>query len=114
VDQLLRSHLLPLEDKLQEFHQQLTSPKSENSPPGNLRRFDLTYMPDFVRRANLNGSIDSICTKCYVTVATATLDADLDSAEPRHQCDSWRLEYYKKLVERVDSFEQPKKRSGAA
>ena len=71
-------------------------------------------LPDFVRRSNLNGTVDSICTKCYVTVATATWEADLDLAEPRHKCDSWRLEYYKKPVERVDSIEQPKKRSGAA
>ena len=70
----------------------------------------MVSLPDFVRRSNRNGTIDSICTRCYVTVATAFWEADLETAEPHHKCDLWRLEGYKKPVKRVDSFEQPMKR----
>jgi hypothetical protein len=59
--------------------------------------------PDFVRRAIPDGTTDSICEKCFVIVATATCEADLDSAERCHKCDPSRLEYLKKIVERFDA-----------
>lgn len=52
----------------------------------------------FVRRANANGTTDSICTRCFVTVATATWEADLDHAERRHVCDSSLLERWKDMA----------------
>lgn len=57
----------------------------------------------FVRRSNPDGTTDSICRQCFVTVATATGEADLDSAEPCHKCDPSRLAYLKNAVERVDA-----------
>ena len=59
--------------------------------------------PDFVRQSNPDGTANSICRKCFATVATATWEADLDSAEQCHKCDLSRLEYLKKAVERVDA-----------
>lgn len=59
--------------------------------------------PDFVRRANPNGTTDSVCEKCFVIVATATCEAHFDSAERSHKCDPSRLEYLKKIMERFDA-----------
>jgi len=71
-------------------------------------------LPDFVRRSNPDGKMDSICTKCYSTVATSTWEADLDSAELCHHCESWRLEYFRKQVEQVDSSVETAKKSNVA
>jgi hypothetical protein len=61
-----------------------------------------SFPPDFVRRSNPDGTTNSICSKCIATVATATWEAELDSAEQCHKCDPSRLEYLKKALERVD------------
>ena len=57
--------------------------------------------PDFVRRSNPNGTTDSICKSCFLTVATAMWEADLDSAERQHTCDPFRLSSLKKSVQRA-------------
>ena len=48
----------------------------------------------FTRRANGDGTIDSICRNCFITVATAQREADLDRAEHTHHCDQALLEHY--------------------
>ena len=48
-------------------------------------------MMEFPHRANGNGTISSICPCCYVTVATSTLEADLERAEGAHVCDPTQL-----------------------
>lgn len=60
-------------------------------------------LPDFVRRPKSDGTTDSICTRCFLTVATATWEADLDSAEQGHECNPWRLENLRKSVKRSDA-----------
>jgi hypothetical protein len=40
----------------------------------------------FVHRCNFDKSYESICTKCYVTVAKADLEADLRRFEDAHIC----------------------------
>ena len=40
----------------------------------------------FRHRRNRNGTWDSICTKCYLTVETAMLEEDLVGAERSHDC----------------------------
>lgn len=47
---------------------------------------------EFARRTNPNHTIDSICTNCYLTVATAEDELLLQIAESTHQChkkDTW-------------------------
>ena len=47
---------------------------------------------EFVHRKNPDSTIDSICMKCYLTVATATAEDDLSAAESKHNCaarDEW-------------------------
>jgi hypothetical protein len=55
---------------------------------------------EFAHRLNHDGTTDSICKNCYLTIATASWEADLDSAERGHKCDPTRLEYLKKAVAR--------------
>jgi len=56
---------------------------------------------DFVHRSNSNGTTDSICKSCFLTIATAMWEADLDSAEQAHKCDPFRLSSLKTAVLRA-------------
>jgi hypothetical protein len=49
----------------------------------------------FLRRTNTNGSMDSVCCECFVTVATARKEAELDGPEQSHRCDPMLLEHWK-------------------
>ncbi len=42
----------------------------------------------FAHRHNLDGTWDSICTKCFLTVATEWAEDRLLMHERRHDCDS--------------------------
>jgi hypothetical protein len=50
-----------------------------------------TSHPIFPHRQNPDGTIDSICTGCYFTIATATSTAELEAAERAHDCKGFRL-----------------------
>lgn len=56
---------------------------------------------NFAHRSNRNGTTDSICRRCFATVATATWEAELDVAERGHACEPWTLQGVKKPVEPV-------------
>ena len=49
--------------------------------------------PPFVHRINKDGSIDSFCRKCLITVASSQWEAELERAESKHGCDPLQLEY---------------------
>jgi hypothetical protein len=40
----------------------------------------------FPHRRNSDGTIDSICKRCFVTIATEATDAELEGAERAHIC----------------------------
>ena len=44
------------------------------------------YGIQFPRRQNANKTVDSICPCCFVTIATAAQEADLELAEREHTC----------------------------
>jgi hypothetical protein len=48
-------------------------------------------LPKFPHRHNPDGTIDSICAKCFVTVATSRKESELEEAEKTHDCDPFRL-----------------------
>lgn len=48
--------------------------------------------PDFVHRTNTDGTLDSICSHCFTTVATKQWESDLETAEGKHVCDPEELE----------------------
>ena len=47
----------------------------------------MTTFPKFAKRRNTNSSIDSICTKCFLTIASASSEGELAAHEERHICD---------------------------
>lgn len=50
----------------------------------------------FAHRANSDGSTDSICKHCFVTVCTSAWETDLGDAERRHICDPAAVARWKK------------------
>jgi hypothetical protein len=48
----------------------------------------------FARRSNEDGTIDSICRHCFVTVATEQWETDLEIAERDHVCNPGELDRF--------------------
>jgi len=46
-----------------------------------------TRIPFYPHRQNRDGSIDSICPRCFATVATAKSVTELHTCDKRHRCD---------------------------
>ena len=59
---------------------------SWNSPRKEARTMVLTLPPFYPHRRNRDGSIDSICLKCLLTVASARIEADLHLHDKNHVC----------------------------
>jgi hypothetical protein len=57
-----------------------------------------TYTIKFIHRINGDGSIDSICRECFVTIATAYSRSELARDEQAHACEPVLLERYKKVM----------------
>jgi hypothetical protein len=50
----------------------------------------MTTVPQFARRRNRDSSIDSICTKCFLTIASVTTsEEDLAAYEKKHICEDY-------------------------
>ncbi len=49
----------------------------------------MTTFPPFARRRNQDSSIDSICTKCFQTIASAACEEELVTPEEKHGCDPY-------------------------
>ena len=49
----------------------------------------MTAIPAFARRRNRDSSIDSICTRCFQTIATALREEDLLIHEEKHICEPY-------------------------
>ena len=47
----------------------------------------VTLVVFYPHRRNRDGSFDSICLNCFVTVATATTEAELSKYDTRHVCE---------------------------
>jgi hypothetical protein len=45
----------------------------------------------FAHRRNADGSIDSICLKCYRTVASRRAEEELDAPQAAHVCSGFDL-----------------------
>ena len=48
----------------------------------------------FAHRFSPEGTVDSICPRCFVTVASVKNEADLVLNEARHVCDPFLLAHY--------------------
>jgi hypothetical protein len=51
-------------------------------------------IPDFVHRKNGESTFESFCRSCFVTVATARSEAELQGNERNHICDPWDLKRF--------------------
>jgi hypothetical protein len=58
---------------------------------------------EYPRRTNLDGTIDSICPLCYLTVGTASSKADLERVEAEHVCEPSRLAYFEEGRSQVEN-----------
>jgi len=47
----------------------------------------------YPHRDNRNGTIESICPRCFETIGTAAIESDLKPMEEAHQCDPAHLAY---------------------
>ena len=47
--------------------------------------------PDFSHRHNPNGTANSICLRCFRTIATKSNEGELDAAEAAHKCGGFDL-----------------------
>ena len=45
----------------------------------------------FAHRENRDGTFDSICMKCFATVASSLKEAELEQGEQKHWCDPLAL-----------------------
>lgn len=64
--------------------------------------------PKFVHRWNQDGTIDSICRECFVTVAASKREVDLDQSERLHVCDPWTVKQFRDLARpESDTEEHP-------
>jgi hypothetical protein len=57
----------------------------------------------FHHRHNSNGTHDSICFRCYMTVATVGNESDLTRYEVEHACDPARLYQINQFAHRAIS-----------
>ena len=48
-------------------------------------------IPGFVHRKNCDGTFDSFCRGCFVTVAKTRLETELEGEERGHMCNPWDL-----------------------
>lgn len=50
------------------------------------------YRPNFPHRLNADGSYNSICTLCHMTVARTKIEAELSQYEQNHKCSLVRFD----------------------
>jgi hypothetical protein len=58
----------------------------------------------YPHRMNKNGTIDSICPRCYATIGTSMWESDLESMEAAHVCEPSRLSYFEEKGTKVVAF----------
>jgi hypothetical protein len=58
-------------------------------------------------RANRDGTIDSICPRCYATIGTSMWEAELERMEAAHVCDADRVEYFEHMDRDTATNGQP-------
>ena len=56
----------------------------------------------FCHRFNSDGTVDSICRDCFVTIASEPRESDLGLEERLHACDPRLVEWYHRPVGNVN------------
>jgi hypothetical protein len=60
----------------------------------------------YPHRINGDGTIDSICARCFVTIGTSTWESELERMEAMHVCEAARLKYFGEERRGVDRKEE--------
>jgi len=55
--------------------------------------FRFALASEFPHRSNKDGTLDSICPRCFLTIGTSTWEAELEQMEARHVCSPERLRH---------------------
>ena len=58
--------------------------------------FRFALASEFPHRCNKDGTIDSICPRCFATIGTSTWEADLEKMEAAHMCSPEQLSYLRR------------------
>jgi hypothetical protein len=72
---------------------------------------------EFPHRMNKDGTIDSICPRCFTTIGCSTWEAELDRMEAAHKCDAARLASFNHhrrmpvISERLSGLDLPAERT---
>ena len=66
-----------------------------------------TARPNFPRRHNEDGTVDLICPFCFLTIATARNDAQLDGKEKNHDCRFMRAMFRQKSASESATGSRP-------
>jgi hydroxyethylthiazole kinase-like sugar kinase family protein len=62
----------------------------------------MTSIVSFARRQNRDSSIDSICTKCFQTVASAQSESELAVSDQSHVCNpNWMFTDHSVGIQRI-------------
>jgi hypothetical protein len=64
----------------------------------------------FAHRRNDDGSFDSICPRCFRTIAQSARESDLQIAEDGHVCDPSLVEHYRKSSKAVSDYREERRR----
>jgi hypothetical protein len=64
---------------------------------------DRLFRDPFTHRPLPDGTTASFCNECFVTVATARWEAELERAERAHVCDRSLLDYWQSLIDEIRS-----------
>ena len=68
----------------------------------------------FAHRINDDGTIDSICCDCFVTIATESWESDLERNERDHTCHPDLVEHYKKAWVECKFYSESLRRRASA
>jgi len=63
----------------------------------------------FAHRRNDDGSFDSICPRCFRTIAQSASEPDLQNAEDSHVCNPSIVEHYRELSKAVSDYREERR-----
>ena len=66
--------------------------------------FTLPQKPLFARHLNNNGTLESICTRCFVAITKSRNESELERKEKLHVCNPWVVERYQELSHAVMEY----------
>jgi len=58
-------------------------------------------------RSNPDGTIDSICPRCYTTIGTSTWEYELERLEAEHVCNTIELKFFETLKKKPVASARP-------